>query len=44
MVTTALVNLFVGVPFVPSRQKLVQYMVKLAELKKGEKLEEASKR
>lgn len=38
MLLTAMINLFIRVPFVPSKMRVVQKMVTLAKLKRGEKV------
>jgi cyclopropane fatty-acyl-phospholipid synthase-like methyltransferase len=38
MLLTSIVNLFFRVPYVPSRKKIVNHIIKLANLKNGEKI------
>lgn len=38
MLATAMVNLFIRVPYVPSKKRIVHHIIKLAKLKNGEKI------
>lgn len=38
LLLTAIINLFIRVPYVPSKKRIVQHIIKLAKLKNGEKI------
>lgn len=38
LLLTAVINLFIRVPYVPSKKRIVEHIIKLAKLKNGEKI------